>query len=95
MAAGIIAAYASACIWSTADTSNCTMTALSQQHEELAPALLQAPAVVSLMLLTLTLEASAGAKPSCAAAQLAKEKAGVPSALGPQSCSWEVTSRQL
>ncbi len=90
--AGMAAAYRSACGASTADTSNCTTTAVSQQQEELAPAVPQAAAVVSLMLLGTTLEASAGAKPSCVATQLAKEKAGVPSEFTPHSCSSMETS---
>ena len=44
------------------------------------------------MLLGMTLEASAGAKPSCVATQLAKEKAGVPSEFTPHSCSSVETS---
>ncbi len=89
---GMAAANASACAASTADTSNCTKTAVSQQQEEFAPAVPQAAAVVSLMLLGMTLEASAGAKPNCVATQLAKEKAGVPSEFTPHSCSSVETS---
>ena len=89
---GMVAAYASACAASTGDTSNCTTTAESQQQEELAPGLLHESAVVSLMLLGMTLEASAGAKPSCVATQLAKEKAGVPSEFTPHSCRSVETS---
>jgi hypothetical protein len=91
-APGMAATYASACVASTADTSNCTRTAVSQQQEELAPAVPQAAAVVSLMLRGMTLEASAGAKPSCVATQLAKKKAGVPSEFTPHSCSSVETS---
>ena len=65
---------------------------MSQQQEVLAPAVPQAAAVVSLMLRGTTLEASAGAKPSCEATQLAKEKAGVPSEFTPHSCSSVETS---
>ena len=94
MAAGMAPAKAPAWVWSTAVTSNCTTAAESQQQELLAPSLPQALDVVSLMTRGMTLKASAGARPSCAAAQLAKEKAGVPSASGPHSCSWPVTRRQ-
>ena len=94
MADGMAPAYESACTWSTAETSNWTKVAVSQQHEELAPALPQTLPVVSLMMRGITLEASAGARPSCAAAQLAKEKDGVPSAFGPHSASTAVTKRQ-
>ena len=93
MAAGMAPANAAACAWFTAVTSNWTRAAESQQQEELAPALPQLLVVVSLITWGMTLKASAGARPSWAAAQLAKEKEGVPSALGPHSCSWAVTRR--
>ena len=93
MAAGMAPAKAAACPWSTAVTSNCTRAAESQQQEELAPPLPHLLAIVSLMKWGMTLKDSAGARPSCAAAQLAKEKDGVPSASGPHSCSWAVTRR--
>ena len=76
-------ANAVACAWSTAVTSNRTRAAESQQQEELAPALLQLLAVVSVVLVTSTREAAAAGRPTRDATQLAKEKDGVPSALGP------------
>ena len=94
MAAGRAPAKAAAWAWSTAVTSNWTRAAESQQQEELAPTLPQVLAVVSLVTWGIILKASVGARPSCAAAQLAKEKNGVPSLLGPHSCSSAVTRRQ-
>ena len=88
-------AKAAAWLLSTAVTANCTRAAVSQQHAELAPALPQALEVVSEMLETATREAAAAGRPTREATQLAKEKAGVPSALGPHSCSSAVTSWQL
>ena len=66
-------------------TSNRTTVAVSQQQEELEPALPQAAAVVSVMLEGTTREVSAEGKPTKEATQLAKEKAGVPSELTPHS----------
>ena len=88
----IAAANTCASTASPAVTSNWTSAAVSQQHEELAPALLQALAVVSEMLETTTREAAAAGRPTREATQLAKEKDGVPSALGPHSSSSAVTT---
>ena len=85
-------ANAAACAWSTAATSNWTRAAESQQQEELAPALPQLLAVVSVVVVTSTREAAAAGRPTRAATQLAKEKAGVPSALGPHNSTSAVTT---
>ncbi len=75
-----------------AETSNCTRAAVSQQHEELDPVLLQALAVASVMLRGMTAEASAGARPSAAAAQVAKVVEGTLAASTAHSCSSALTS---
>ena len=87
-------AKAAACAWSTAVTSNCTRAADSQQQEGLAPPLPHLLAVVSVMLVTSTREAAAAGRPTRDATQLAKEKAPVPSALGPHISSSAVTTWQ-
>ena len=91
---GMAPAYACASTALPAVTSNWTCAAVSQQQEELAPALPQALALVSLMLVTTTLEAAAAGKPTREATQLAKAKAAVTSAFTPHSSSWEVTTWQ-
>ena len=68
------------------------MAAERQQHEELDPALPQAPAVVSEMLRGMTAEASAGARPSAAAAQVTKVVEGTLAASTAHSCSSALTS---
>ena len=89
---GMAAANICASTVSPAVTSNWTRAAVSQQHEALAPALLQALAVVSEMLEMTTREAAAAGRPTSEATQLAKEKAGVPSAFTPHSSSSAVTT---
>ena len=71
-------AKAWACAASTAVTSNCTMAAVSQQQEELAPGLLHALAVVSETLETRTREVEAEGRPTREATQLAKERQACP-----------------
>ena len=88
-------AKACACAASTAVTSNCTMAAVSQQQEELAPGLLQELAVVSETLETRTREVEAEGRPTRVATQLAKEKAGVPSEFTPHSSTSAATNWQL
>ena len=66
---------------------------MSQQHEELAPAVLQL-ASASETALTSTREASAGARPSIEAAQLPNEYRPVISEFTLQSCSWAVATAQ-
>ena len=85
-------ANATAWFMSTAVTSNWTMVAVSQQHEELAPAPPQALAVVSEVFVTITREAAAAGRPTKDATQLAKEKDGVPSVFGPHSASSVLTT---
>ena len=67
---------------------------MSQQQEELAPALLQELAVVSETLETTTREVSAEGRPTRDATQLAKEKAGLPSEFTPHSWTSAPTSWQ-
>ncbi len=69
---------------SVAARSNCTMAAVSQQHE-VAFAALQAVPVASVMLRGMTAEASAGARPSAAAAQVTKVVEGTLAASTPHS----------
>ena len=86
-------AKAPAWLWSTAVTSNCTRAAVSQQQELLAPSLPQALSRVSEVLVTRTREAAAAAgRGSREARQVAKEKAGVPSAFTPHTSTSPVTS---
>ncbi len=85
-------AKAWACAASTAVTSNCTMAAVSQQQEELAPGLLHKLAVVSETLETTTREVKAEGRPTREATQLAKEKAGVPSEFTPHSSTSAATN---
>ena len=68
------------------------MAAVSQQQEELAPGLLHEPAVVSAMVRGMTAEASAGASPRAAAAQVAKVVEGTVAASTPHSCRFAWTS---
>ena len=75
-----------------AETSNSTRAAFSQQQEELAPGLLHEPPVVSAMARGMTAEASAGARPRAAAAQVAKVVEGTLAASTPHSCSSADTS---
>ena len=79
---------------SAAATSNCTMVAVSQQQEG-ASGVLQDVPVVSEMLRGMTAEASAGARPSAAAAQVTKVVEGTLAASTPHSCSCAVTRSQL
>ena len=88
-------AKAAAWAWSTAVTSNWTRAAESQQQEELAPALPQLLAVVSVVLVTCTRAAAAAGRPTRDATHLAKAKAPVPSALGPHTSTSPVTTWQL
>ena len=74
--------------------SNCTRAADRQQHEELDSALPQAPAVVSEMVRGMTAEASAGASPRAAAAQVTKVVEGTLAASTPHSCSSALTRSQ-
>ncbi len=75
-----------------AETSNCTMAALLQQQEELAPGLLHEAVLVSAMVRGMTARASAGASPRAAAAQVAKVVEGTLAASTPHSCSSADTS---
>ncbi len=75
-----------------AATSNCTMAAVSQQQEELAPGLLHELAVVSAIERGMTARASAGASPRAAAAQVAKVVEAALAAFTPHSCSSADTS---
>jgi len=88
----MMVAKAWACAASTAVTSNCTMAAVSQQQEELAPGLLHELAVVSETLETTTREVEAEGRPTRKATQLAKEKAGVPSEFTPHSSTSAATN---
>jgi hypothetical protein len=79
---------------SAAATSNCTILAVSQQHEG-APGVLHEVPVVSAMLRGMIAEASAGARPRAAAAQVAKVMEGTLAASTPHSCSSALTRSQL
>ncbi len=79
---------------SAAATSNCTILAVSQQHEGASGVLHEVP-TVSVMARGMTARASAGASPRAAAAQVAKVVEATLAASTPHSCSSALTRSQL
>lgn len=93
-AAGMAAAKASATAVLGATTLNCTIAAVSQQHEELAPTAPHAAAGVSLKLRGITLLAE-GASPRASDAHSANTMKDRSCADAPHSSSSALTSSQV